>query len=95
MLIKDQHYGALAAFICALSFIIGLGLILVLFPHFNDGPQYRLIAFQQSPRLMQFWYFLVYVVFGVSLLALSKTLLNKNVREHSFIEQFTTIISFI
>ena len=78
--------GAIAAIVCATSFIIGLVVILFVVPDFNQGAEYRLAAFTKYKALMQLWYFLVYVVFGFSLLILSRSLLELTDGEHSFLE---------
>jgi len=90
-----QGRGAIAAIICASSFVIGLIVVLFLVPDFSHGAEQRLVVFTQHKVLMQVWYFLVYVVFGISLLVLSKSLLELEDGEHSFLEQITSLISYL
>lgn len=92
---NKQTRGAIAALICATSFIIGLVVILVIAPDFNDGPEQRLATFTQYTEWMQLWYFLVYIVFGVSILVLSLALLETEHREHTNLEQITTLASYL
>lgn len=92
---KRQLHGVVAALICASSFILGLTLILVVVPDFNSGPDARLETLTQFTGFMQFWYFLVYVVFGASLLILSVSLLEPEGREHQPLEQMTTLASYL
>ncbi|MGQ8364427.1 hypothetical protein [Glaciecola sp. 1036] len=92
---KSQKYGALAAIVCAASFIIGLSLILILVPDFNQGADQRLDIIKEHALLMQVWYFLVYIVFAISVLILTKSILVKEKREHSALEQVTTIVSYL
>lgn len=90
-----QAKGAIAAFICASSFIIGLVVILLIVPDFNQGAEQRLVIFKEHKLMMQAWYFVVYVVFGISLLILSRSLLEIESGEHSFLEQTTSLISYL
>lgn len=90
-----QVNGAIAAIVCAASFIIGLVVILFVVPDFNQGAEYRLAAFTKHKTLMQLWYFLVYVVFGFSLLILTRSLLELNDGEHSFLDQITSLVSYL
>lgn len=90
-----QVNGAIAAIVCATSFIIGLVVILFVVPDFNQGAEFRLAAFTKHKLLMQIWYFLVYVVFGFSLLVLSRSLLELTDGEHSFLEQVTSLVSYL
>lgn len=92
---KRQLHGVVAALICASSFILGLSLILVVVPDFNSGPDARLETLTKFTGFMQFWYFLVYVVFGASLLVLSVALLEPDGREHKPLEQMTTLASYL
>ncbi len=92
---KRQLHGYVAALICASSFILGLTLILILAPDFNSGPDARLETLTKHTGLMQFWYFLVYVVFGASLLVLSVSLLEPVGRDHKLLEQMTTLASYL
>jgi len=82
-----RFQGAIAAIICAASFIIGLMVVLIIVPDFNHGPEYRLAVFAQHKLLMQFWYFCVYVVFSIALLFLSRALLTSAEEEPTFLEQ--------
>ncbi|MBU3002651.1 hypothetical protein [Paraglaciecola arctica] len=90
-----QRRGALSAFICATSFILGLSLILIIAPDFNNGPDERLQTLTKFSGLMQLWYFFVYVIFGAFLLVLSIALLEPNKREHTPLEQVTTLASYL
>ena len=92
---KRQLHGVAAALICASSFILGLTLILLVVPDFNSGPDARLETLTKFTGFMQFWYFLVYMVFGASLLVLSVALLEPEGREHKPLEQMTTLASYL
>lgn len=92
---KKQTYGICASFICASSFTLGLCLILVIAPDFNNGPDERLYTLSQYSGLMQLWYFLVYVVFGISLLVLSISLLENENKDHSALQQITMLMSYL
>ncbi|ALM90617.1 hypothetical protein [Alteromonas stellipolaris] len=92
---KKQFHGAIASFICATSFILGLCLIFIIAPDFNDGPDQRLRTLNNFSELMQVWYFLVYVVFGISVLVLSVSLLENQTREHSVLQQITMLMSYL
>lgn len=93
---KNQRYiGALSAYVCATSFILGLCVILLIAPDFNDGPDQRYRVLSQFSTLMQLWYFLVYIVFGCSVLALSITLLKTKNREHNALQQCTMLASYL
>ncbi|WP_110427297.1 hypothetical protein [Glaciecola sp. KUL10] len=92
---NQQRAGAIASFICASSFIIGLCLVLLIVPDFNDGPDQRFKVLSQSSLLMQVWYFLVYLVFGVSMLILSISLLRTKSKEPSSLEQITMLMSYL
>ena len=92
---KKQFHGAIASFICATSFILGLFLIFIIAPDFNDGPDQRLRTLNNFSELMQVWYFLVYVVFGISVLVLSVSLLENQTREHSVLQQITMLMSYL
>lgn len=90
-----RFQGAIAAIICAASFIIGLMVVLIIVPDFNHGPEYRLAVFAQHKLLMQFWYFCVYVVFSIALLFLSRALLTSAEEEPTFLEQITVLASYM
>lgn len=90
-----QRQGIIAAFTCAACFILGLCLIFIIAPDFNDGAEQRLRTLSEYSASMQLWYFLVYVVFGLSVLALSLALLKAPDREHNLLEQMTTLMSFL
>lgn len=92
---KKQFHGAIASFICATSFILGLCLIFIIAPDFNDGPDQRLRTLNNFSELMQVWYFLVYVIFGISVLVLSVSLLENQTREHSVLQQITMLMSYL
>lgn len=94
--VKTKLYqGVFSAIICALSFIVGLLVVLFIVPDFNQGAEQRLVVFTHHKVLMQFWYFMVYVVFGISLLFLSRSLLYIQNKEHSLAEQFTMLVSYM
>lgn len=90
-----QTQGGVSALICASSFIVGLVLILLVAPDFNDGPDERLRTLSKFSGFFQLWYFLIYVVFGVCLLILSIALLEPIKREHRPLEQITTLASYL
>ncbi|MDO6447029.1 hypothetical protein Q4493_14760 [Colwellia sp. 1_MG-2023] len=90
-----ERQGAIAAMVCALCFIIGLAVVLLIVPDFNQNAEQRLVVFMKHKLLMQVWYFVVYVVFGVSLLALSRSLLAQRTGEHSFLEQMSSLVSYL
>ncbi|AEF03204.1 hypothetical protein [Alteromonas naphthalenivorans] len=92
---KKQLYGVFASFICATSFVLGLCLIFIIAPDFNNGPDQRLRTLTNFSGLMQVWYFLVYVVFGISVLVLSVSLLENQTREHSVLQQITMLMSYL
>lgn len=92
---KKQLYGVFASFICATSFVLGLCLIFIIAPDFNDGPDQRLRTLTNFSGLMQVWYFLVYVVFGISVLVLSVSLLESQTHEHSVLQQVTMLMSYL
>lgn len=90
-----ERQGAIAAMVCALSFIIGLAVVLLIVPDFNQNAEQRLVVFMQHKLLMQVWYFVVYVVFGISLLVLSRSLLAQRAGEHNFLEQMSSLVSYL
>ena len=90
-----QGSGAIAAMVCASSFVIGLVVVLFLVPDFNQGADYRLAVFNKHKVLMQAWYFVVYVVFALSLVILSRSLLELKSGEHSFLEQIASLVSYL
>ncbi|WP_460314118.1 hypothetical protein [Aliiglaciecola aliphaticivorans] len=89
------NLAAIASLTCALSFIFGLTLILVWVPDFNDGPSQRLQVFTEHPMLMQFWYFIVYIVFAVAILLLSMQITARGTLEHSKMHKLTMLVSYI
>ncbi|OKY27345.1 MULTISPECIES: hypothetical protein [Thalassotalea] len=91
----SERQGAIAAMVCALSFIIGLAVVLLIVPDFNQNAEQRLIVFMKHKLLMQLWYFVVYVVFGFSLLVLSRSLLALRTTEHNLLEQMSSLVSYL
>lgn len=90
-----EKYGALAAFICASCFVIGLTFIIVLVPDFNEGPEQRLNLLSKYSGFMQLWYFIIYIVFGASMLVLSLFLLRNKISESTTLQKVATLISFL
>lgn len=66
--------GGLAAVVCALCYIIGFTMILFIMPDINIDGEQRLQAILSQPRLIQSWYFIIFVVFGMALLLLNRSL---------------------
>ena len=66
--------GGIAAVVCALCYIIGFTMILVVMPDINIDGEQRLQAILSQPRLIQSWYFIIFVVFGMALLLLNRSL---------------------
>lgn len=91
----SERQGAIAAMVCALSFIIGLTVVLLIVPDFNQNAEQRLVVFMKHKLLMQVWYFVVYVVFGFSLLVLSRSLLALRIGEHNLLEQMSSLVSYL
>jgi len=75
MMSDDRNlYGALSSLICALCYVVGFGMIFFIIPDLNVEPTLRLQAIKQHSLLMQLWYFVIFIVFGASLLILSHQL---------------------
>lgn len=87
--------GAMASFTCAICFILGLSLIMIWVPEFNDGPEQRLRTLSEHSRLMQVWYFIIYVVFSISILILSSYLLKRVEQEQSLLQKMTMLYSYL
>lgn len=66
--------GGVAAIVCALCYIIGFTMILLVMPDINTDSEQRLQAILGQPRLIQSWYFIIFVVFGIALLLLNRSL---------------------
>ena len=54
--------GGIAAVVCALCYIIGFTMILVVMPDINIDGEQRLQAILSEPRLIQSWYFIIFVI---------------------------------
>ncbi|MFA3792397.1 hypothetical protein AB6T38_14875 [Aliiglaciecola sp. SL4] len=89
------NLAAITSLICALSFIFGLSLILLWVPDFNEGPTQRLLVFTEHRILMQFWYFVVYIVFAIAILLLSMQITAKGKLEHSKTHKITMLVSYL
>ena len=64
-------------------------------PEFNDGPEQRLLVLSQHSGLMQVWYFLIYVVFGIALLILSTFLTGLSNGDHTMLQKVTVLVSYL
>ena len=61
---------AWAAFLCAACYATGLITIFFIEPGLNQGASERLTFILESGHVLQAWYFVIYVIFGMSLIAL-------------------------
>lgn len=57
----------LAAWCCAICYAIGLGMVFFIAPGLNQGAEERLGFILQFGTIVQVWYFVIFVLFGISL----------------------------
>ncbi|MEC7826242.1 MAG: hypothetical protein VYD12_17010 [Pseudomonadota bacterium] len=69
-----QRAGGLAAFVCALCYVVGLVMIMAVMPDINTDADERLNAILGHSRLIQLWYLIIFVLFGIALLVLNRSL---------------------
>ncbi|GGF76424.1 hypothetical protein [Alteromonas lipolytica] len=66
--------GGIAALVCAMCFVIGFTMILFVMPDIHVNGDERLQAILAQPRLIQSWYLIIFVLFGIALLLLNRSL---------------------
>lgn len=66
--------GGIAAFVCALCYVIGFVMILAVMPDINTDGDERLRAILTHSGLIQLWYLIIFVLFGLALLVLNRSL---------------------
>ena len=66
--------GGFAAFVCALCYVVGIVMILAVMPDINNDGDERLKAIMDHSRLIQLWYLIIFVLFGLALLVLNRSL---------------------
>lgn len=67
---KSSTASRIAAYLCALSFVVGFVMIFYIAPGINLNPHQRLAFILSNGRYFQLWYSIIFVLFGVSLLVL-------------------------
>ena len=60
-----------ASFICSACYAIGLVTVFFIEPNLNKGAEERLAFILNSGHILQAWYFIIYVLFGLSLVILN------------------------
>lgn len=67
-------YGAYASFACALCFVVGFVMILFIEPGINLDPQKRLAFIRTNGLFFQFWFLIIFVLFGANLMVLARAI---------------------
>lgn len=86
--------GATASVSCALCYLIGFAMIIFIIPDFHLDSGLRLQAIQQHSSLIQLWYFIIFIVFGISLLLLSN-FLSKAMPRQGLLAMLSLITSYV
>lgn len=84
-----------ASFICSACYAIGLATVFFIEPNLNKGAEERLVFILHSGHLLQAWYFIIYVLFGISLVILNAGLRHWLTPISSVTLQFSYIVGWI
>ncbi|OJF68210.1 hypothetical protein BK026_05090 [Alteromonas sp. V450] len=85
----------IASLVCALCFVVGFIMIFWIEPGIHLNPTQRLQFILSHGRFFQAWYFVIFVIFGSSLLVLINGLEQWTKREETLTFHFATLVGFI
>ncbi len=94
---KTNHWrmAGFASLVCALCYATGLVTVFFIEPGINSGAEQRLQFIQSSGHLLQAWYFVIFVCFGVSITLLNMALRQWLLPSPSALLQTAFISSFV
>lgn len=73
---NHEHKIRYASLLCALSYVIGFSILLTMFPNAIASASSQWQVIQLYPGMMQLWFFIIYIIFGIALLLLTISLKN-------------------
>ncbi|MFC0118253.1 hypothetical protein [Pseudoalteromonas xiamenensis] len=94
MIFNPNKTGFYSCLLCAVSYIIGLAMIVLIVPGFNNDASLRLEVLSEYSTMIQVWYFIIFVLFGCSIFVLTNSIQSK-IGTHSISSMLGTFSGYI